>query len=76
MDAPTKETFVTYAKKCKWLYAGEVPTPEGRRHTYVTPAGNFVFAIYDIGGELMMLAMPAPQQPAGSQLSRSILGPH
>jgi len=75
MEALTKETFLSYAEACNWLCVGEMSTPAGRRVTYVTPAGNFVFAIYNLKGELGQLAMPAIQQQPPSNVPRGLMDP-
>jgi len=76
MEPPTKETFLSYAEECNWLFVGEISTPTGRQATYVTPAGHFVFAIYNLKGDLAGLAMPAIQQPQQhSNLQRGFMDP-
>lgn len=74
MEILTKEAFLAWAKKCNWLYVGEIAAPEGRRVTYVTPAGNFIYASYGIDGKLLQLAMPVVQ-PQPQSLPRSFLDP-
>lgn len=73
MDILTKEAFLAWAKKHDWLYVGEIAAPEGRRVTYVTPDGNFVYASYGIDGKLLQLAMPIIPPP--QNLQRSVLDP-
>jgi len=77
VEALTKETFLSYAEACNWLCVGEMATPTGRIATYVTPTGNFVYAIYNLKGDLAGLAMPpAIQQPQqSSKLPRGFMDP-
>lgn len=63
-DIVSKEDFLSWVKKRNWLEVGEMPTPTGRQVTYLSPAGNFIFAIYDITGKLVQIAFPAMQPPS------------
>lgn len=63
MEPLIKETFLSYAEECNWLLFGEISTPTGRQAQYVTPAGNFIYAVYNLKGDLLGLAMPVLQQP-------------
>jgi hypothetical protein len=53
-----KKQFEDWVKKQEWLKISETDTTRGRQHTYLTPAGQFLFALYDIKGELMELGQP------------------
>jgi len=65
MEKVTKDVFQKWMQKNNWLKVNEAATPNGRQGTFVTPAGNFVAAIYALNGDLVQLAMlgPAPQAP-------------
>ena len=69
MDILSKEDFLSWAEECNWLCAGETATHAGRQVTYITPAGNFIYAIYNLKGDLQQLAFPIvqPQPTPGMQ---------
>lgn len=63
MEKVTKEIFKKWIQECNWLKVNETATPNGRQDTFLTPAGNFVAAIYDLKGDLLQVAMLGPAQP-------------
>ena len=64
-----KEELESWVKKQKWLFFQELPTPTGRQKWYITPAGSFIIAVYDLKGEILQIAQPIfMQQPAPTNL--------
>jgi len=65
MQKLTKILFESWAKKHDWLRVGEVATPSGLQHSFLTPSGALMVAMYDLKGNLTGFGQPtpAPQQP-------------
>jgi len=56
-----KEDFVAWATGNNWMPFGTSKTPEGyQQESYITPAGNIVFIIYDNDDLLKNVALPMP----------------
>jgi hypothetical protein len=53
-----KEHFEEWSREHKWLLIAEIPISTGHHHLYLTPAGNFVVAIYNSEGKLADLGSP------------------
>jgi len=65
-----KEELESWVKKQKWLFFQELPTPTGRQKWYITPAGSFIIAVYDLKGEILQILQPVfMQQPAPTGLN-------
>lgn len=64
MDKLETEVFLKWVEKHRWLKINEIGTREGTQENYVTPAGEFVIAQYNLKKELTQIAkpMPAPSQ--------------
>jgi hypothetical protein len=54
----SKEDLSKYVEEHKWLAIAKVPIPTGHQLIYVTPAGHFVIAIYNLKGDLENIAPP------------------
>lgn len=55
----SKEDFNKWIEKYDWLSTAKVTTPTGGHQIiYVTPAGHFVIAIYNLKGDLENIAQP------------------
>lgn len=67
MEKLTKEVFVKWIEKSRWLKVNETATLDGRTDTFLTPSGNLIAALYDLKGDLSRFGMlgPAPQAPPG-----------
>lgn len=63
MDKIKKEDFEKWVEEGKWLQISEAATPKGRQVSYLTPAGNFIIAIFNINGELEQVIKPMPAAP-------------
>ena len=59
----SKETLTAYAEENKWLAIAKAPMPTGSQVIYLTPAGHFVIAIYNLKGELENIAPPVTVIP-------------
>jgi hypothetical protein len=66
MEKVDKQKFEAWVKESNWLQIGETQNPNGRQHTYLTPAGNLMVAIYDLEGKLAAVAQLVPQSPTTS----------
>jgi len=72
MEKIDKFTFAKWAKQNHWLKINEMPTPNGRQETYLTPAGGIRAIIYDLPGNLFQVASLGPPEPQGQ--STPLLG--
>jgi len=66
MDKITKTTFLAWVEENDWLKVGTGKNPEGfDQDTFLTPAGQVLFAIYDTEGNVRNVAVPmaAPMAP-------------
>jgi hypothetical protein len=54
----SKEDLSKYVEEHKWLSIAKAPIPTGHQIIYVTPAGHFVIAIYNLKGDLENIAPP------------------
>ena len=65
MEKLKTEDFLKWVEKSRWLKINEVGTHDGYQENYVTPAGEFVIAQYNLNKELVQLAKPMPPPPQG-----------
>jgi len=59
----SKEDLTNYVQKHKWLAIAKAPLTTGNQVIYLTPAGHFVVAIYNIKGDLENIAPPVTAIP-------------
>jgi hypothetical protein len=70
----SKEDFDKWVQEYHWLLLTKLPMPTGHQLIYVTPAGHFVIAIYNLKGDLENVVPPvtiipmATRQPSGLDL--------
>jgi len=64
MNKLKTEDFLKWVEKHRWLKINEIGIPTGKQENYVTPAGEFVSAQYNLNKELTQIAKPmlAPSQ--------------
>jgi hypothetical protein len=70
MEKIKKAEFEEWVKGCNWLRINEVGTPNGQQDTYLTPAGEFAIAQYNLSGELQQIVKPMPAPPQASRMGR------
>jgi len=63
MDKIKREIFEAWLKSCNWFKINEKPNPTGPQDHYLTPAGEFVIAQYNLDGELQQVVKPMPPMP-------------
>lgn len=68
MDKIKREDFETWLKGCNWFKINEVGTPNGQQLTYLTPAGEFVIAQYNLERELHQVVKPMPALPQATPM--------
>lgn len=59
----SKEDFGKYVEEHKWLAIAKIPIPTGHQLIYLTPAGHFVIAVYNLKGDLENVAQPVTVIP-------------
>lgn len=59
----SKEDLSKYVEEYKWLAIVKVPMPTGHQIIYLTPAGHFIIAMYNLKGDLENVAPPVTVIP-------------
>jgi len=68
----SKEDLSKYVEEHKWLAIANPPLTTGRQTVYLTPAGHFVIAIYNIKGDLENIAPPVTVIPMAARQSSGL----
>lgn len=72
MDKIKKADFEKWINKQGWFKINEVDNPNGHQDNYLTPAGEFIYCLYSMEGELQQVIKPmaAPVPTQGKSLGR------
>lgn len=74
MDKIERKDFEAWVKPNNWLKINEVGNSNGQQVTYLTPAGEFVIAQYDLKGDLQQIVKPMPAPPQSGAMRRLSTG--
>lgn len=68
MDKIKREVFEAWVKECNWFQINEQSNSNGQQVTYLTPAGEFAIAQYNLNKELQQVVKPMPAPPQATPM--------
>jgi len=70
MEELKTENFLKWAEESRWLKTKEIGTDKGQQESYITPAGEFVIAQYDLKKQFVQLLKPIFAPPQATTVGR------